>query len=419
MKALYVFTLLFLFGSLAKAQDNYEVSLEQSVFNDTLFIDYYIQKISGQDIPLGSCDFAATFNSNALDIDSAIIDDRVPRPFDLSSNPSSYRSMLLGKNSTTLNLIVRALTSGSGTGTLVTSTRTRVGRVAIPILVACDSNQPNWLVSFAGMHAFDQSSIKQSINFASSSTTPLCEAPADPSITAATNSICSGESVTLRANSNDSVMWYKDGVLVQQSESDSLVVTQSGSYVAQAYNCSQCVSSMSTTYNVDVTNPPVKPIITLNSSNGELIIDGQDGTIEWFLDGVKLNGASDTNLAGASPGAYTVTVTNKCGTVTSDPYVITTNDLLSYSDNFYFFASPNPFSGVATMTVNMPRAEVITVDMMNVVSQQVKRVEEKKLTRGTSTIDLNGAALGLSSGTYILNVGYIGRNYIQKLVYTK
>lgn len=76
---------------------------------------------------------------------------------------------------------------------------------------------------------------------------------------------CEGDSVELKATSNFGLLWFRDGVSVNNTGS-SYVVKQSGTYAAVAINNDGCRSPFSETIVLKMIDLPVTPVLNINGT---------------------------------------------------------------------------------------------------------------------------------------------------------
>lgn len=391
----------------ANAQDNFKLEVEQTVTGGYLHLDVYIQKTSGNDFPLGSSNLAVYLNNTALDLTGMTIDNTFNGPYDISYDPNSYVNMSLGgHNYNFSNLSVLKNTSGSGTGQFVTTTRTRVGRVKIPIVNQCEYNTVSWVIGPAAITNFAGNSIKSLAEFVNPQPFPLCEVPATPSITSTSNEFCEGSSLTLTSNATGTVQWYKDGVEISGATSSELVVTEAGNYTAEATNCI-CKSSQATALAISMSPLPIKPEVALNTN---ILSTTSTGTLQWYVDGNLISGANAQTFEPSVSGTYTVMLTNNCGSVTSEPIVYNMpTSIKNFANTYSFGAYPNPYNGETTISYSLKKSETIKIDVHNALGQYLTTITSDNKDAGNHSINFSAKKLGYSTGVYTIKM-YIGKN---------
>ncbi|MGJ1421893.1 Ig-like domain-containing protein [Sphingobacterium spiritivorum] len=161
--------------------------------------------------------------------------------------------------------------------------------------------------------------------------------------------ICEGTgSTVLTATSAgaSSYQWYKDGTLLQTTNTNTLTVNAGGLYTVKAFNdvnATGCSSEVSAAVEVTVTPRPAQPTITAPTApacEGSIIELTSSATTgnQWYKDGVLLtenNNGTTVPVTGqkifvSTGGVYTVKVTDQltgCESLESAPVTIVINPL--------------------------------------------------------------------------------------------
>jgi len=159
--------------------------------------------------------------------------------------------------------------------------------------------------------------------------------PAQPVITAPTNSLCNGSSIILSGNTiAGSYQWYLNGNAIIGANSQTYTVFSGGTYSLIVSNLAGCSSVMSG--NFIVTNNSTIPVI---SSNGSTILcSGASATLiasagtnyQWYNNGNLISSANTQSYTTSLGGNYTVTVTNNynCSS-TSSAIAVTVNTVIT------------------------------------------------------------------------------------------
>ncbi len=148
--------------------------------------------------------------------------------------------------------------------------------------------------------------------------------------------ICSGDSVTLRANTGAGLTyrWYKDGVAISGAFGNTYKAKARGDYYVTVSSATSIARSAHIT--VTVVAPPAATISYTGAPNicpggGSISFNGgnaADVTYQWQLNDVDIPGAVTSNFSSTSAGKYTLKVTNLGCTVTSAPVNITAGPLV-------------------------------------------------------------------------------------------
>src|SRR5579862_3247904 len=140
--------------------------------------------------------------------------------------------------------------------------------------------------------------------------------PVTPVITASGSvSFCSGGSVTLSGNTDG-------GTWSNGATTSTITVSAAGNY--SVTNTNSCGSATSNVIVVTVNQAPVTPLITANGpvsfcSGGSVTLSGNTGGGTWS------NGATTPTITVSAAGNYSLTITNACGSATSNVIVVTVN----------------------------------------------------------------------------------------------
>jgi hypothetical protein len=148
--------------------------------------------------------------------------------------------------------------------------------------------------------------------------------------------LCTGDTVVLSVPSctQCTYQWYRDTVMITGATTNSYVATQTGSYtilVANQYGC----SSLSVPDTVILNNVSI-PVASITSAdtvlcpNDSIALNITQDTIynyQWRLNGLNIPGATDSLYYAAIIGTYDCIVANVCGSITTNPILITPDPL--------------------------------------------------------------------------------------------
>jgi len=122
----------------------YRVEVEQQVQGTNLLVSMYITKITGADFALGSANFSIFMTGANLNIGGLTIDPAGKGPFDAANNPSDYMDMFTSLRANYFALNIARITGSGTSGVLVTSTRTLIARMIVPITNPAGFNTITW-----------------------------------------------------------------------------------------------------------------------------------------------------------------------------------------------------------------------------------------------------------------------------------
>ena len=187
-------------------------------------------------------------------------------------------------------------------------------------------------------------------------------------------------------------------------------VVENGSYsvtVSDPFGCGQTFDQM----NVAFSSPPPQPEVQVNGNQLASSTINQ-GSYQWNLNGVEIEGANSQFYTAEESGYYTVTVTDLitgCSS-TSDPVFIVTSVHNEFS-NHSIELTPNPSNGKFVLSVTGVNVESIRFEVTNSVGQVL--YEESIPTIGREVSEYLDFDF-LPNGIYYLKV--IADGYLPKTV---
>lgn len=221
-------------------------------------------------------------------------------------------------------------------------------------------------------------------------------------------SICEGEADTAILNGSPSGGVYAGMGIVNSSFSPSTAGTGTYwiyyNYTDPNTTCSNIDSSQ-----IVVNAQPNVPIITTNGD--EMCISSTPGaTYQWYLDGMMMNGETDTCVTAIVNGDYSVTTTTSDNC--SESSTETTISIIGLDENSAFngiVLSPNPTIG--TITIQLNSSSDLTTKA--IISDLSGRVFHEGVQTGSNLIyNLEQ----YPSGTYLLQLTQNGESTLIKVV---
>lgn len=177
------------------------------------------------------------------------------------------------------------------------------------------------------------------------------------SITVSKNIFCANDSALFSTTlqSNETIQWYRNGVLQVGQTNSSYSVTLNGNYSAVVTNSYGCTAS-SNSLNVTVNSLPVVNI-TKSSANfcpgvTSITLTANAfgvSTYQWLLNGSSISGAANQNYTASNPGQYQVVVTNTNGCSNTS---IISNLQSATSQSFAVNSSALSFCSGTSVTIN-------------------------------------------------------------------
>lgn len=204
---------------------------------------------------------------------------------------------------------------------------------------------------------------------------------------------CEGESIVLKSTHLSPTIW-SNGLV-----SDSIVVTQSGSYFTSINN--PICPLRSDTLNVVVWPNPNIPIINLTNN---LLSTDNYASFQWYLNGTQIDGANEQTLPITVFGSYAVEVTNEfgCKSVSEIFSFVGLNSLQNALDGNVF---PNPSQGLIQFNFQKSVKQVVLINQLG------KRWIFDQINQNTLHLS------HLSSGVYVAEIEFIsGEKRVGKLI---
>ncbi|WP_018342574.1 PQQ-dependent sugar dehydrogenase [Cytophaga aurantiaca] len=175
-------------------------------------------------------------------------------------------------------------------------------------------------------------------------------------ITSAATSFCTGETLTLSANTATgfTYKWFKNSVLINSATSDTYQANAIGDYSVEVTNATGCKKSSSTISVTEKSTPAATitaPALSFCSGNSILLSSSTATSYTWLLNNNIIGGEVSSSYLTNAPGSYTVQTTgaNGCKAV-STPIVLTENALpvavITVASTT--FCSSNPLSLVSS-----------------------------------------------------------------------
>ncbi len=203
---------------------------------------------------------------------------------------------------------------------------------------------------------------------------------------------CEGETNSLNAGSGFSSYLWQDG------NTDSVLsVTTTGLYYVAVTDNNGC-SGLSDSVVVTVNELPATPVITQNGDT--LFATAESGSLQWFRNGIPINGQHGNFLIPDADGEYAVAITNQEGCSTTSTGIQVTIVGLNAAQHHNFLLYPNPTQGLIFLSENV--TQILVFDLQGA----------KVRTATGNMIDLNG----LPDGMYYLQLINGSSGLISKVI---
>ncbi|WP_218127059.1 T9SS type A sorting domain-containing protein [Catalinimonas alkaloidigena] len=388
-------------GTAVRAQSTFDVSVEQSVQHDTLYLDFFVRKTSGTDFVLGSANFAVQLSADQLDVARKFLVETSVGPWDSRTMPGSYNALSVGGKGF-VNVSIFQKTSGNGAGRAITSTKQRIARVGVPVLSPCGINHITWLQGPMALFDFAGNDIKAQAQLVAPASLDLKKTFSVPTVVSSNTTICAGTTALLTAQGKGSFQWFRNGVAIEGATAAELIAETTGDYAVQASLCD--TSLRSTSVHLDVVEPQAGAITQL----GDTLVADQGLAYQWYLDGQPIAGAMAQTWVPTANGVYNVEVTSLCGTTQSEPYDYYTTPVAETPAAFRFEVYPNPYQVATSIHYQLPKAGPVLIEVYNATGVKVATLVDKALPAGAHTTDFGAAAYGQGSGYYLIRFTYEG-----------
>ena len=259
------------------------------------------------------------------------------------------------------------------------------------------STDQNPVVTYNNPGSYNHVSLTVQNNFGSDSITKLnyiAVSPAIiPTISLSNNdTICEGESVVLKSSYAQSYVWYPNNFGNISFSTDT-----SGVYFIKTTDVFGCATYSDT---VQIVVLPIPQAITI-SYNNDTLTASVSGDLQWYLNGIPINGATDSVYIAQQTGSYSVSITgtNGCSTL-SNSIATATNNYLSNDVEIVIY--PNPSNGKFSLSFGQMNSESITIQIIDVTGKEVftKVLGSKDQINGRFNINCDH----LSAGTYLLKL---------------
>lgn len=265
----------------------------------------------------------------------------------------------------------------------------------------------------------------------------------------ASQSVCEGSPVTFRVDASSSdaeatieYQWRKDGVAIDGATQSTYTIDAVNASVVGMYDCVVTVLPGGDTEISDAAELTMKlaPKITTQPVNQNLAVGdpfvlfvnatGEEPlSYQWYKDNVVLSGETSSTFGKASvtiedAGSYTCEVSNVCGTVMSEPAVVTVTEggfvsVVDGQSNGFVLTenTPNPFNDQTTIRYYAPQPTSVRLSITDIYGKELQVLVEGKVVTGWNEVKVN--ASGLSSGVYYYTLRAGNTTITQKMVVVK
>ena len=251
------------------------------------------------------------------------------------------------------------------------------------------------------------------------------EIPESPSIDASAElPICQGDSLWLETNYTENIQWYRDSVLLINEINPFLFASNPGLYRVEYTSEEGCVSS-SDWIEVSSIPAPASPAY-VNENNLLTLFDPDalpvDYTLQWYQNGVILEGETGLSYCISEFGTYTLLVEDlSTGCFNSFTLTVPYNSNVScdLSPTEELFAGgtvnifPNPTSGKFDVNITGSEAAQIDIQVRDILGQILF---QKTYPSRSSFIGESFDLTSFPNGMYLISISADNESIIRKVI---
>jgi hypothetical protein len=157
---------------------------------------------------------------------------------------------------------------------------------------------------------------------------------------------------------------------------------------------------------------PETPVITQNS---DILNSSVSTGNQWYFNGSKIEGATQSSVVITKSGSYSVTVTNSAGcSIASTNYAAIKTDVpVIQTVDFSCKVYPNPNNGLFTVEIESSQSNPLALELFSADGKLVAK-QKLKFASGSQTIQFG--KVSLVNGVYTLRIKFGNRIVNRKLI---
>lgn len=266
-------------------------------------------------------------------------------------------------------------------------------------------------VKESGLYQVEVSNANNCKSISQAFTVTAIDRPVKVSLSSnASNAKCEGDTVELTVNTNASIQWYRNNLIIPGATQNNLMVLIEGDYHVELSNTAIC-KTYTDTLNISFIPIPAKPSITQVDS---ILSTDSAAAYQWYKDNVAIANSNSQEIKITEEGNYSVEVfdlSNTCSNV-SDQFFAQLVGLNLNKNLFNAIVKPNPNNGSFVISFNSNKSDVFKVQMINMLGQVVKEMKLDSKTNGLNEIYINEEKAGI----YLIRVFNAENVYEEKVI---
>ncbi len=264
------------------------------------------------------------------------------------------------------------------------------------------------------------------LTISATDTIVVFEQPAPPVLSPAeVQPLCDGQEVELVASYDENLQWFRDTNVLFGETSQMLIASEPGGYWVEFTSAVGCKAA-SEPVEVDFLPIPSVPIF-MNENNLLVLTEPgalpEDASLQWFLEGIPIEGATDQNFCLSEDGTYTLKVTDNatgCSNqftffVSFNPNVncaVATNELTALERTIKIY--PNPTNGIFFLSFETALPVGLAFTIRDLTGRFVLHEAVQAQGHFVNAMDLSN----LPNGVYLLQIessnGLITRKIVKR-----